>query len=85
MRLQLVFNFDGLDERLRGDCEEVIHAIEEVYKKVRIGKRWCIAWATDYSSVPIDSEEEWDKSLAKTLDGMLRQLKRFEGKLSEKQ
>ena len=85
VRLQLVFNFDGLDERLRGDCEEVIHAIEEVYKKVRIGKRWCIAWATDYSAVPIDSEEEWDKSLAKTLDGMLRQLKRFEGKLSEKQ
>lgn len=90
VRLQLVFNFEGLDEGPRGECARVLTAIGETYslnsgplvKKAR-KRTWCTAWRTGYSTVPVDSDEDWDESLGKKLDGMYGQLKDFESKLSE--
>ena len=90
VRLQLVFNFEGLDEGPREECARVLTAIGETYslnsgplvKKAR-KRTWCTAWRTGYSTVPVDSDEDWDESLGKKLDGMYGQLKDFESKLSE--
>ena len=85
VRFQLVFNFDGLDDKLRERCGEVIRAINEVNKPAaRPGKRWCTIRITEYASVPIDSEEEWDGTLERTLDSGLGRLRDFEDRLSKK-
>ena len=86
VRFQLVFNFDGLDEKLREKCGETIRAINEVNAPTaRPGKHWCTIRITEYASVPIDSEEDWDNSLRKTLDSGLRHLGNLEDRLSETQ
>ena len=90
MRLQLVFNFEGLDEGPREECARVLKAIGEtsglnsgpLVKKAR-ERTWCTAWTTGYSTVPVDSDEDWDESLGKKLDGMYKQLKGFESELSK--
>lgn len=90
VRIQLVFNFEGLDEGPREECARVLTAIGEtssrnsgpLVKKAR-ERTWCNAWRTGYSTVPVDSDEDWDESLGKKLDGMYGQLKDFESKLSE--
>lgn len=84
VRLQLVFNFDGLDKDSKETCRKAIQAIQKTSgKRTQIGNIWCTAWTTEYSSVRVDSDEDWIKSLGKTLNGLYECLKEFEGKLSE--
>lgn len=86
MRFQLVFNFDGLDEELRERCGEVIRAINEVNgSAVKPRKSWRTIRITEYASVPIDSDEDWDRTLEKTLDNGLGRLRDFEDGLSKNQ
>lgn len=85
VRFQLVFNFDGLDEGQRGKCETAIRAINEVNQSAaNPRKHWCTIRITEYVSVPIDSDEDWDKTLKKTLDSYLKKLRDFEDRLSSK-
>jgi len=86
VRFQLVFNFDGLDEGQREKCETAIRAINEVNKSAaNPRKHWCTIRITEYASVPIDSDEDWDKTLKKTLDSGLGRLRDFEDRLSKNQ
>lgn len=85
VRFQLVFNFDGLDEGMREKCKTTIRAINEVNKSsARPGDIWCSIPITEYASIPIDSEEDWDRTLPKTLDSGLGRLRHFEDGLSQK-
>ena len=82
VKIQLVFNFKGLDEGLREKCKTTIRAINEVNKSsARPGDTWCTIPITKYASIPIDSDEDWDKTLKKTLDSGLGRLRDFEDRL----
>lgn len=86
VRFQLVFNFDGLDGELRKRCGEVIRAISEVNgSSVKPVKIWRTIRITEYASVPVDSEEDWDRTLERTLNNGLGRLRDFEDGLSQNQ
>lgn len=85
MRIQLVFNFDDLDEGLGKKCEETIRAIDEVKSPVaRHGDRWYTIRITEYASAPINSDADWDKTLKRTLDSAIGRLRDFRDRLSQK-